>query len=73
MLYPDIKMEAEFYNCSPRYCKFRKGVTGNTDLDPFIDRNGYLVPELYKAHMLDIFEKCETDGSFRKGRKTQSK
>nr|XP_011418942.2 cyclic GMP-AMP synthase isoform X2 [Crassostrea gigas]XP_011418944.2 cyclic GMP-AMP synthase isoform X2 [Crassostrea gigas]XP_034310227.1 cyclic GMP-AMP synthase isoform X2 [Crassostrea gigas] len=71
MFYADIKMEADFTNCPPGYCKIRKGVTVNKDLDPFIDRNGYLVPKLYKSHMFDIFEKCRTDPSFRKGRRTQ--
>lgn len=71
MFYPDIRMEADFSNCPPGYCKIRKGKTVNPDLDPFIDRDGYLVPELYKAHMVDIFEKCRTDSSFRKGRRTQ--
>eukprot|EP00105_Crassostrea_gigas_P036201 XP_019920349.1 PREDICTED: cyclic GMP-AMP synthase-like [Crassostrea gigas] len=71
MFYADIRMEADFTNCPPGYCKIRKGMTVNTDLDPFIDRNGYLVPELYKAHMFDIFEKCRTDSSFRQGRRTQ--
>ena len=71
MFYADIRMEADFTNCPPGYCKIRKGVTVNKDLDPFIDRNGYLVPKLYKSHMFDIFEKCRTDPSFRKGRRTQ--
>eukprot|EP00105_Crassostrea_gigas_P036209 XP_019920357.1 PREDICTED: cyclic GMP-AMP synthase isoform X2 [Crassostrea gigas] len=73
MFYPDIRMEADFTNCPPGYCKIRKGETVNKDLDPFIDRDGYLVPELYKAHMFDIFEKCRTDSSFRQGRRTQMK
>uniref|UniRef100_A0A8W8MF55 C2H2-type domain-containing protein n=1 Tax=Magallana gigas TaxID=29159 RepID=A0A8W8MF55_MAGGI len=71
MFYADIRMEADFTNCPPGYCKIRKGMTVKPDLDPFIDRNGYLVPEKYKAHMFDIFEKCRTDSSFRQGRRTQ--
>nr|XP_022304992.1 proteoglycan 4-like isoform X2 [Crassostrea virginica] len=69
MFFPDIKMEAVFTNCPPGYCKIRKGVTISKDLDPYLNKDGFLVPGLFKQAMFDLFEKSLSDGTFREGRR----
>nr|XP_022304997.1 uncharacterized protein LOC111112013 isoform X2 [Crassostrea virginica] len=70
MFFPDMKMEAVFTNCPPGYCKIRKGVTNSKDLDPYLNKDGFLVPGLFKQAMFDLFEKSLSDGTFREGRRT---
>ena len=73
MFFPDIKMEAVFTNCPPGYCKIRKGVTISKDLDPYLNKDGFLVPGLFKQAMFDLFEKSLSDGTFREGRRAKSR
>ena len=73
MFFPDMKMEAVFTNCPPGYCKIRKGVTISKDLDPYLNKDGFLVPGLFKKAMFDLFEKSLSDGTFREGRRTKSR
>ncbi|XP_062599679.1 cyclic GMP-AMP synthase-like [Saccostrea cucullata] len=69
MVCPSGKFEAVFKNCPPGFCKLRKGRTTIDDLDQALNKDGYLVPEIFKQKMFSIFEDCITSPGFRQGRR----
>ncbi|XP_062578844.1 uncharacterized protein LOC134240777 [Saccostrea cucullata] len=73
MFYPKANFEAEFANCPPGYCQIKKCLTTTQDLDKMFNKDGYLVPGIFKEKMFKTFEKCIESPGFREGKRTRRK